>query len=168
MTELDLDAHARALMDANLYVTLGTADAQGTPWAAPVCFATADYAELFWVSTLDAQHSRNLAERPQLSGVIFDSTVPAYHGRAVYLSGTAEELTGRDLDRGVEIFRGDPSRGGTTVSVEDVSAPSEYRLYRATVSEAFVLCPREPRQPCPRHGIAADHCAPVVPWRHRA
>jgi pyridoxine/pyridoxamine 5'-phosphate oxidase len=168
MTELDLDAHARALMDANLYVTLGTADAQGTPWAAPVCFATADYAELFWVSTLDAQHSRNLAERPQLSGVIFDSTVPAYHGRAVYLSGTAEELTGRDLDRGVEIFRVDPNRGGTTVSVEDVSAPSEYRLYRATVSEAFVLCPREPRQPCPRHGIAADHRAPVVPWRHRA
>ena len=45
MTELDLDAHARALMDSNLYVTLGTADAHGTPWASPVCFATADYAE---------------------------------------------------------------------------------------------------------------------------
>jgi hypothetical protein len=68
----------------------------------------------------------------------------------------------------VEIFRGDPSRGGGTVSVEDVTAPSEYRLYRATVSEAFVLCPREPRQPCPLHGIAADHRAPAVPWRHPA
>jgi hypothetical protein len=147
MTELDLDAHARALMDANLYVTLGTVDAQGTPWVSPVCFATADYAELLWVSRRDAQHSRNLAMRPQLSGVIFDSTVPAYHGRAVYLSGTAAELTGRELDRGVEIFRVDPNRGGTTVSVEDVSAPSEYRLYRAAVSEAFVLCPRGPRQP---------------------
>jgi hypothetical protein len=54
------------------------------------------------------------------------------------------------------------------VSVEDLTAPSEYRLYYATVSEAFVLCPREPRQPCPLHGIAADNRAPVVPWRHPA
>ena len=76
MTELDLDAHARALMDANLYVILGTADAQGTPWVSPVYFATADYAEIFWVSNPDTQHSRNLAARPQLSMVIFDSTVP--------------------------------------------------------------------------------------------
>ncbi len=166
MTELDLDAHARALMDAHLYVTLGTADADGTPWASPVCFATADYAELFWMSTLDAQHSRNIAARPQMGMVIFDSTVPAYHGRAVYLSGTATELAGRDLDRGIGVFAGDASRGVTTLTLEGVTAPSTYRLYRATIGEAFVLCPREPRQPCLLHGIAADHRAPVVPWRH--
>jgi len=164
MTELDLDAHARALMDSNLYVTLGTADAHGTPWAAPVCFATADYAELFWMSRLDAQHSRNIASRPQVAMVIFDSTVPTYHGRAAYLSGTAIELAGRDLDRGIEVFAGDASRGLSTVTLEDVTTPSEYRLYRATIGEAFVLCPREPRQQCPVHGIAADHRAPVVPW----
>jgi hypothetical protein len=168
MTDIDLDAHARALMDANLYVVLGTADADGIPWTSPVYFATADYTEVFWVSSPDTQHSRNLAARPQLSMVIFDSTVPTYHGRAVYLSGTATELTGRDLDRGIEIFPGDPSRGGTTVSLEDVTAPAAWRLYRATISEAFVLCPREPRQPCPLHGVAADHRAPVMPWRHPA
>jgi len=168
MIELDLDAHARALMDANLYVTLGTADAHGTPWTSPVCFATADYAELFWMSRRDAQHSRNIATRPQVAMVIFDSTVPTYHGRAAYLSGTAIELAGRDLDGGIEVFTGDPRRGLSTLTLEDVSTPSEYRLYRATIGEAFVLCPREPRQPCPVHGIAADHRAPVVPWRRRA
>ena len=36
----------------------------------------------------------------------------------------------------------------------------------ATIGGAVVLCLREPRQPCPVHGIAADHRAPVVPWRH--
>jgi len=100
--------------------------------------------------------------------VIFDSTVPTYHGRAAYLSGTAIELAGRDLDGGIEVFTGDPRRGLSTLALEDVSTPSEYRLYRATIGEAFVLCPREPRQPCPVHGIAADHRAPVVPWRRRA
>ncbi|HEY3002866.1 MAG TPA: pyridoxamine 5'-phosphate oxidase family protein, partial [Kribbellaceae bacterium] len=97
----DLDAHARALIDANLYVTLGTADADGTPWVSPVYFATADYAEFYWTSADDAAHSRNIARRPQVSMVIFDSQVPTYHGRAVYLSATATELTGRDLDRGL-------------------------------------------------------------------
>lgn len=168
MTVPDLDAHARALMEANRYVTLGTADADGMPWVTPVYFASADYAEIFWMSNSDAQHSRNLAARPQLSMVIYDSTVPPYHGRAVYLSGTAAELTGRDLDRGVEIYPGEASRGGGPVSVEDVTAPSAWRLYRATVATAFVLCPREPGQACALHGIAGDHRAPVVPWRHPA
>ena len=162
----DLDAHARAIIEANLYLTLGTADAEGTPWVSPVYFATADYAEYYWVSAIDAAHSCNLAQRRQLSMVIFDSQVPAYHGRAVYLTGVATELEGRDLDRGIEIYPGPVTRGANSVTLEDVTPPSEYRLYRATVSEAFVLCPREPRQACPLHSIAADHRTPVVPWRH--
>lgn len=79
----DLDAHARALIEANLYMTLGTADAEGRPWLSPVYFATADYAEFYWVSARDAAHSRNIAQRPQMSLVIFDSQVPTYHGRGL-------------------------------------------------------------------------------------
>jgi uncharacterized pyridoxamine 5'-phosphate oxidase family protein len=162
----DLDAHARAIIDTNLYVTLGTADAEGTPWVSPVYFGTADYAELYWVSAHDAKHSRNIAQRPHVSMVIFDSGVPTYHGRAVYLSATATELTGEALERGIEIYPGPAARGATSVVLDDVSPPSAYRLYRASVTEAFVLCPREPRQPCPLHSIAADHRTAVVPWRH--
>ena len=75
-TETDLDAHARALVDANLYVALGTADADGSPWVTPVYFATADYADYYWVSAEDAAHSRNIEARPEVSMVIFDSQVP--------------------------------------------------------------------------------------------
>lgn len=162
----DLDAYARALIEANLYLTLGTADAEGRPWVSPVYFATADYTEFYWVSAHDAAHSRNIARRPQVSMVIFDSQVPPYHGRAVYLSATAAELAGDDLDRGIGIYPGPVTRGATRVAPDDVTAPSPYRLYRATVTEAFVLCPREPRQPCPLHSINADHRTPVLPWRH--
>jgi Pyridoxamine 5'-phosphate oxidase/RibD C-terminal domain len=162
----DLDAHARALIDANLYMTLGTADADGIPWVSPVYFAADDYAEFYWESATDATHSRNIAQRPRVSVVIFDSQVPTYHARAVYLSATATELAGRDLDRGLGIYPGSATRGATTVALEDVTAPSRYRLYRATVTEASVLCPREPRQPCPLHSIAADHRTQVIPWRH--
>ncbi len=162
----DLDAYARVLIDATLCVTIGTADADGTPWVSPVYSATADYVEFYWVSAEDAEHSRNIARRPQVSMVIFDSQVPTYHGRAVYLCATAIELAGRDLDRGSGIYPGPAPRGATSVDMADASAPSRYRLYRAIATEAFLLCPREPRQPCPLHSIAADHRTQVVPWRH--
>jgi hypothetical protein len=163
----DLDAHARALIDANRYATLGTADIDGTPWVSPVYITTADYADFYWVSAHDARHSRNIAQRPHISMVIFDSQVPPYHGRAVYLSATAAELDGPGLDRGLEIYPGSGAHGASRIGLDDVTPPSAVRLYRAEVTEAFVLCPREPRQPCPLHGIAADHRTPVVPWRAR-
>ena len=162
----DVDAYARALIDANLYVTLGTADPDGTPWVSPVYFATADYAAFYWMSADDAEHSRNIAGRPQVSMVIFDSQVPPYHGRAVYLSATATELAGPDLVRALDIYPRPQSRDAIGVELSDVIAPSRYRMYQASVTEASVLCPREPRQPCPQHGLSGDLRTPVVPWRH--
>jgi hypothetical protein len=40
----------RAIVDANSFMTLATADADGLPWASPVWFAPAEYREFFWVS----------------------------------------------------------------------------------------------------------------------
>jgi hypothetical protein len=99
MTPVHVAAHARATIDANLYLTLGTIDPDGHPWTSPVYFAPASDREFFWVSATDARHSRHLAERAQVSMVIFDSTVAPYHGRAVYAVGEARELSGSDLDR---------------------------------------------------------------------
>lgn len=161
----DLDAHARSLIDANRYVTLGTAAADGTPWTSPVYFATGDYTDYYWVSTPEAAHSRNIADRPGISMVIFDSQVPPYHGRAVYLTATAAELDGAELEHGLGIYPGSADRGATSLGRADVTAPAPYRLYRARAAEAFVLCPRPPRQPCAAHHLAIDHRAPVTPWR---
>ena len=100
----DNAAIARAIIDANSYMVLGTADASGSPWVSPVWFATEAYREFFWVSSPEARHSRNLAVRPQLSIVIFDSTVIPGEGAAVYMSATAEELTGDAIEAGLEVY----------------------------------------------------------------
>jgi nitroimidazol reductase NimA-like FMN-containing flavoprotein (pyridoxamine 5'-phosphate oxidase superfamily) len=63
MTEDDLGAVARAIIDANLYVVLGTADETGRPWVSPVYYASMNYLEFYWVSSPEARHSRNLATR---------------------------------------------------------------------------------------------------------
>jgi hypothetical protein len=150
----DLAAVARAIIDGNWYLVLGTADADGRPWVSPVYYAPSGYSELYWVSSPDANHSRNLADRPQLSIVVFDSRVGIGEGQGVYMSAVAQELTGADLERGIEIFSHvSESHGAKGWTVDDVRPPKPYRLYRARVSEHWVLDPesrpdqRTPVQP---------------------
>lgn len=157
MTIDDLAEHARTLLDANRYMTLGTVDPHGRPWTSPVYFAASSLHEFYWTSETAAAHSRNLTERPHVSIVVFDSSVPPYHGRALYATGEAYELEGGDIERGLQVYPGPSHRGGSTLTLDDVTGPSPYRLYRATATDLWVLCPREPRQPCPLHGLAKDH-----------
>ena len=155
-----LAAHARELLGGNRYLTLGTVGRDGRPWTSPVYFAWSDAWEFYWMSTVDALHSRNLAERSAVSISVFDSTVPAYHGRAVYAVGDAREAP--SLERALEVYPGPLDRGGAVVDREDVTGSSPWRVYRMVASELWVVCPREPRQSCPLHGIAQDHRARVV------
>jgi Pyridoxamine 5'-phosphate oxidase len=144
----ELEAVAKTIIDSNLYMTLGTADEAGKPWASPVYYAPEGYMGFHWVSDPEATHSRNLAARPELGIVIFDSRAPINTGQAVYLSAVAEELTGEDLDRGIEIFsRRSQAHGADEWTRADVLAPAPLRLYRATASEAFVLGERSERIP---------------------
>src|SRR5258708_5051024 len=61
---------AGAMIDASLYLVLATADGTGRPWSSPVYFAHDGYAEFLWVSAPEAEHSRNIAARPQVGIVI--------------------------------------------------------------------------------------------------
>jgi hypothetical protein len=134
----DRAAIARGIIDQSLYMVLGTADASGRPWATPVYFAPSGYRELFWVSSPEATHSRNIAVRPEVGIVIFDSRAPIGTGQGVYMPARAEPVGDADLERGIEIFsRRSQEHGGKPWSVEDVQG--EIRLYRATASEHSML-----------------------------
>jgi nitroimidazol reductase NimA-like FMN-containing flavoprotein (pyridoxamine 5'-phosphate oxidase superfamily) len=136
----DLVAHARAIVDANLYMVLGTADADGRPWATPVYFAHSAYREFLWVSQPEAVHSRNLEGRAEASIVIFDSTVPISTGQAVYASATAHEVGAEGRSEALEIYtRRSLSHGGREWTADDVVAPARHRLYRATAVDRYVL-----------------------------
>jgi nitroimidazol reductase NimA-like FMN-containing flavoprotein (pyridoxamine 5'-phosphate oxidase superfamily) len=123
-----LAAAAKAIVDSNRYMTLATADENGVPWASPVWFASADNSAFFWVSAPEARHSHNLAARPQV-GVIFDSQVPGGAGQAVYMSATAEEVAGTDIDEGIEIFSRQSEEQALPVWTSDqVLSPRDERL----------------------------------------
>ena len=166
MAHDDLAAHAQALIAANFYLTLGTADPDGRPWISPVYFAPAGDREFYWVSATDARHSRNLAERPEVSLVIFDSTVAPYHGRAVYAVGEAGEVSGGHLDRALEAYPRANGGGATAVTREDVTGAAPYRLYRATASEMLpsiaLLTPLWPRVPMTIRSASRSLANPTI------
>jgi uncharacterized protein YhbP (UPF0306 family) len=142
----DLADHARRVIDANRYMALGTADEAGHPWVSPVWFASEDYRNFHWVSSPDAKHSRNLAAHPEVAIAIFDSSVPVGGAQAVYMKGVAKELTGTELEQGLEVFdRVSRKDVGRAFGQDDVQGSALFRLYRATVSEHWVLIPgRDP------------------------
>jgi len=124
------------IIDAARYMVLATADEDGVPWASPVWFAPDGYTRFLWVSREDTRHSRNLAVRPQLSIVIFDSSAPIGTGEGVYMDAVAGQV---DEPGAIEVFsRRSVAQGGSEWTVADVSAPAELRLYRATATEQWI------------------------------
>jgi uncharacterized protein YhbP (UPF0306 family) len=129
-------------------MALGTVDETGHPWVSPVWFACDDYRSFHWLSSPDAKHSRNLAARPEVAIAIFDSSVPVGGAQAVYMKGVAEELAGTELERGLDVYdRKSRKDVGRPFALADVQGAALFRLYRATVSEHWVLIPgRDPER----------------------
>src|SRR5262245_15064976 len=143
-------AAARETIDANLYMVLGTADADGTPWATPVYFAPHEYRDFYWVSRPEARHSRNISARDgkAIAIVVFDSSVPIGTGRGVYMSAVAREVPENDGAAGIAVFsRRSLADGDGEWTLKDVQPPAEFRLYRATATEHYILGARDERIP---------------------
>ena len=142
---------ARAIIDANRFMTLATADAAGVPWASPVWFAPDGERDFLWVSDPDAQHSRNLAVRPELAIVIFDSRVaPARRRRALPVRDR------RGDRRGIEVFSAHSvAQGLPAFTREDVTGAAPLRLYRAR-GRASAGCSDRAVAACPRPSATRD------------
>jgi Pyridoxamine 5'-phosphate oxidase len=155
----DVQDVVRNIVDDNVYMVLGTADEAGRPWVSPVFYAAHACRDFYWISSPEVTHSRNLARRPQVSIVIFDSRAPVGTGgsQAVYMAATAAEVHEDDLDRGLAVYTGFADRGGRELTPADLRSPAPYRLYRATVTEHSVLCHRAAGFPCADHGFDYDH-----------
>lgn len=170
MDQPNLEGIARAVIDANLYMILGTVGEDGQPWVTPVYYSAEGYTHFYWVSSPESRHSRNISVRPQVSIVIFNSGTPIGTAgspvgegdgsttQAVYMSGVAGEITGTEVERGVGAFsRGARARGAGEWTPENVRPPSHLRLYRATAAQQSILCPVNYPEPCSVHGRTDDH-----------
>jgi hypothetical protein len=158
MSHPDLDALARRVIDANLYLTLGTLDPDGAPRLSPVFYTAARYTDFYWLSSPLAHHSQNLVERPQVRIVIFDSTAAIGEGEAVYITGTAGPVPEDGLETACrEAFRSVPGTRG--FAPEELRGDAELRLYVAHSATWEVHVPGRH----PIHGRGVDSRQPADP-----
>jgi nitroimidazol reductase NimA-like FMN-containing flavoprotein (pyridoxamine 5'-phosphate oxidase superfamily) len=128
------------IIDTSRYMVLATADPTGRPWSTPVYFAHERYTCVYWVSSPEATHSRNIATRSDVGIAIFDSTAPIGTGQGVYLRARAAEVSDGERDQGIEVFsRRSHAHGGAAWTAADVNGDAELRLYRALVDEHSIL-----------------------------
>lgn len=155
-TRPSYDEIGRALLDANRYLTLATADSNGQPWPTPVYFTPHEYRDLYWISSPEARHSRNLAARPDVGIVVFDSTVEVGSAAALYLEASAAEVPNAELDDAVTVAFTARFPGIDAFTPDELRDPALFRLYRATITSAWILKPRFDRGP-----DEIDHRVPV-------
>jgi nitroimidazol reductase NimA-like FMN-containing flavoprotein (pyridoxamine 5'-phosphate oxidase superfamily) len=136
------DEIARTILDTNRYMTLATADSDGRPWATPVYFTPHEYRELYWISSPAARHSRNIATRSDVGIAVFDSTVEVGGAAAVYVEATAGEVPDAELAEAAAVAFPPRFPGIVPFAPGELRDPSPVRLYRASITAAWILKPR--------------------------
>lgn len=130
----DLETELLAILEANLYLVLGTTEPDGSARVSPVWFTHVGGRQLYWVSSPNARHSHNIARVPAVSCVVFDSTRPPGQGAAAYLTGSAAQVEDDALAAESEIaFATAERRGARHFGAHELSGEGPMRLYRATV-----------------------------------
>ena len=138
MSQADLETMAKRILDSNRYMTIGTVGGDGHPWVTPVYFTPDRYRQMFWISDPEARHSLNIAAHPEVSIVVFDSSVPVGGAEAVYMRAEAEQVSEPTSDDCAAAFR---QRFETimVLTPEELQPPARLRLYRARVTRHWVL-----------------------------
>jgi len=127
------------LIAENRYLVVSTADPSGRPWASPVWFAPDGEDGFLWISRPDARHSLNIAGRPEVAIVIFDSSRPPAERQALYVEAVAEEV-GPDPGLVARYSGYSTAQGLDELTVAEVSPPGgAFRLYRAAATEMWML-----------------------------
>ena len=136
----ELADRARAVIEDNLYMVLGTTEPEGAARVSPVYFTQHEFRDFFWVSSPDAHHSRNVQAHPAVTAVIFDSTLPPGQSAAVYLTGMANEVPPADLDEACARAFANLKSTARAFTPAELSGDAPLRLYRlhATTHEVHV------------------------------
>lgn len=132
----DLNELARTTLAENRYMVLGTVDPSGRARVSPVWFSLVDLRDVYWLSSPEAHHSRNIERRPNVSVVVFDSLADPHTGQAVYLDATAARVPDSELaDACTEAFRDvDDDLSFTPEELQH----EPFVLYRAWITAAEV------------------------------
>lgn len=130
-------AQARKIIDTVQYITLATISEDGEPWNAPVFFAHDDYQTFYWGSRRAVQHSQNICANGKGYIVIYDSTITAGQGRAVYIRAKCQELSDiAEVKTAASLLH--KRYGESYMNPERMLDDPTHRLYKAELQQVWV------------------------------
>jgi nitroimidazol reductase NimA-like FMN-containing flavoprotein (pyridoxamine 5'-phosphate oxidase superfamily) len=90
---ISIDDRVRALLEReNTLVLASTAD-DGTPAATPLFYYADGETDLYWLSSPDSRHSRNMSARPRVAVAVFAQVTDWREIRGAQLEGVAQAVT---------------------------------------------------------------------------
>lgn len=149
---IDVEQIVREYIDKTVHMSLATVS-ENKPWVCEVHFAYDENLNLYWRSTADRRHSKEIAANSNVAGNI----VPAYDletgcGGAIYFEGTAECITDETEIRKIfPAFK--KCLHKTEEIIEDALSNDGHRIYKVTVKN-WVAFGKFEDQPMQRYEIA--------------
>jgi uncharacterized protein YhbP (UPF0306 family) len=137
---------ASYLKDAKLMQLSTSADNQ--PWACSVWFASDEDLNLYWFSSTERRHSKEVTKNPKVAGTIALTNKPEDAPRGIQFEGTAKLLTNqKDIDKAISVFE---NRIFPRQKIDSMTQSKGHRFYRIKPS-VFVLLdpasfPENPKQ----------------------
>lgn len=128
---------AKRIISNILYITIATANKEGSPWNSPVYSAFDKDLNFFWASDQNGQHSKNIAENNSVFIVIYDSTVPEGTGEGFYIKAKAYKLeTEKDILDALKYLDG--RVGKKTHDPRGFMGTMPRRIYKAVPEKVWV------------------------------
>ena len=128
---------------------LGTVDDNGKAWVVCVNLSFDAKLNIFWKSLKDTEHSKHIAQRPDVSICIFSES-KGVGDYGFYTYATAREATTEEEINYVIKHR---YAGKEAPPASDFMGDAEARLYIAEISEAWINDDRHLKQPVDKEAL---------------
>lgn len=138
------------ILSANLYMCVATSTKNGEPWISQVYFVTDKVGNFYWYSSVNARHSKLIAENSNVALSIYDSSAVGDAVYALYMRAKCAVVTSRkELIPVLALYAKKMLKTGFVNSrlelatfskdVKDFLGNSELRLYKAVPYEVSKL-----------------------------
>ncbi|RUR73921.1 hypothetical protein PCC6912_54620 [Chlorogloeopsis fritschii PCC 6912] len=136
-------AKASRIIANNIYCTLSTCCADGSPWVSPLFFAYDDNLNIYWSSAIVSKHSQNIYNNGRVAIAIFNSSVSEGTPEGLYLYGTASELKREETEKVMKLLV-NRARRQVNRTIADYLDDSPRRIYQFQPQEVWVSGDRLP------------------------
>lgn len=145
---MDYVVKAKGIIEQNMYISLATCGEDGKPWSAVVFFAYDNDYNLYFLSAIDSRHAENILKKPDVSGIIFNSTQALGYDDEVQIEGVATLVPKSNVSEVINIYckRAFPEskmKPTERYRPEEFSEPSELRFFKIEITGAYTTGPEK-------------------------